>query len=192
MKAHTKYQIAAVGLMVALGLSSISVNAQYNDSDRGHKKEYKYEKKKDYKYKDRSYKSVHKDYRAQDEYRAYDRDRYYNRVPDRHEYDNRCEVYHHPQYGNVYRKFYSTPIRLKHAHGDIFYHGGYYYNYYPRVGYVRISLPSSYVFVNLPGHCERFYDRGHAYFKYDNLVFEQCDHGYRLTPHFSLSLSAHF
>lgn len=185
MKTTIKYQIAAVALMMGLGLSSFSAQAQRYDSGKANKKEYKYSKHSNKKYNKK------KNYYSERDYRN-------ERSNIRHYENNHCRyddsryAYRHPQYGNVYKRFHEAPMRLKYAHGDLYYHGGNYYRYYPRVGYVRIAVPAGQVFVDLPGRYERVHYGGHLYFRVGDLTFEHCDHGYRLAPQFSLNLTAHF
>jgi len=180
MKAILKYQIVAIALMVGLGLTSFSAEAQHNNSKKESKKEYKYSQKENKKYNKKNHYYSERDYRRD------------TRFDNRRRFDDSRFVYHHPRYGNVYKRFYETPMRLKYAKGDVYYHGGHYYRYYPRVGYVQVAIPSGYVFVDLPGRYERVNAGGHLYFKVGDLTFERCDHGYRLAPHISLNLSARF
>ncbi len=122
-------------------------------------------------------------YRSRD--RRYDWDDYSSR------YHNRYE-YHHPKYGHVYRKFQRNPIRLHHNHGDFYFYGGNYYRFYPRVGYVRVEVPRNLIFVDLPFRCERVRIGGIYYYRHNDILFERCDHGYRLAPGININLSAHF
>lgn len=198
MKTQFKYQIAALTLMLGLGLSSFSAEAQRNEAHRGNKKEYNYNKQK------RDFKCDYGDYFSSNDYHRNNRNKhaynsgkhscnmYDNRVSDHRYYQNERYAYHHPKYGNVYRHFYSDPVRLRHAHGDIYYHSGNYYNYYPHVGYVRFEMPRGYVFASLPIGAERFYSGGHLYYRTGDLVFENCANGYRLAPHFNVTFSARF
>ncbi|RKD88470.1 hypothetical protein [Mangrovibacterium diazotrophicum] len=178
MKAPNKFQIVAVTLMLGLGLSSFSVQAERNDSHKGNKKEYKYKKNDRQKYANKSYK--------------YDDHRYYDRKPVQRHYENERYAYRHPRYGNVYRQFSSAPVHLRHTQGDVYYHSGHYYSYYPQVGYVQIAMPSGYVFATLPGRYERVHYGGHLYFRVGDMMFERCGHGYRLAPQFNVSFSARF
>lgn len=190
MKTNLKYQIAAMAMIAGFGLGSFSAEAQKNDSKKAAKKEYKYEKKIERKsYDSRS------DYRynSKDERRAYQYDPYkgYDSKTKRYNKNQRY-AYHHPNYGQVYRHFNSSPVRLKHAHGDFYYHSGHYYSYRPHVGYVRVAAPSAYVFGTLPGHYERVYRGGILYFRVGDLLFERCSHGYRLAPQININFSARF
>ena len=178
MKAQIKFQIVALALILGFGLSSFSAQAERNELRKGNKKEYKYKKNDRKKYANKSYK--------------YDDRKYYNRKPAQRHYENERYAYHHPRYGNVYRQFNSEPIRLKHAHGDIYYHSGHYYSYRPQVGYVQIAMPYGYVFATLPGRYERVHSGGYVYFRVGDMMFERCGHGYRLAPQFNASFSARF
>ncbi|PTN07531.1 hypothetical protein [Mangrovibacterium marinum] len=179
MKTTINYKIAFAALFVGLGFSSFSAPAQANDHRKANKKEYKYSKKQD----KRSY--PQKNYYGEADFRRSDRQVH------RH-FNDRRFAYHHPQYGDVYKRFHHRPVRLRAAHGDIYYHSGHYYRFYPRVGYVRVAVPAASVFVELPGRYERVSYGGHLYFRVGDLMFDRCRHGYRLAPQFSLNLSAHF
>jgi len=199
MKIQSKCQIVAFLFMVGLGLNSFSAQAQRRESDRGDKKEYKYSKKngdgkanrKEY-YNSGNHRNDDRNQRACQDHRN-GNSKKYNMERSHYSPDkNERYAYHHPKYGNVYRHFYSKPVRLRHAHGDIYYHSGNYYTYYPNVGYVGIVAPGTYIFASLPGRYERFHSGGHLYFRVGNMVFERCQQGFRLAPHFDADFSARF
>lgn len=182
MKTSFKTSIAAVALVATFGFVSLSASAQQHD--RRHN-----ENKKEYKYSKKGY--------SDDRYYRSSSNRYHNhRHNDAHPSTNRYHdshyVYHHPKYGNVYRNFHSDPLRLHCANGDFYYHGGFYYRHYPRVGYVRVEVPANYVFVDLPRNYTRVYVDGGWYYRSGDLYFERYSNGYRLSPNFSINFSAHF
>lgn len=197
MKTSFKTRIAAVILVTAFGMVSYTASAQHHDNrNKKNNKEYKYEKQHK-----ADYRSYHADRDGRSGYgdrgHSYD----YDRNDRRHSnygyrsdvrYNDSRYVYHHPRYGNVYRKFHSAPVRLHCNNGDFYYHGNHYYRYYPRVGYVRVEVPANYVFVDLPVNYSRVYVDGGWYYRSGDLYFERCANGYRLSPHFNVSFSAHF
>lgn len=185
MKTNIKYQVAALALVMGFVLMGFSAQAQRNESRKESKNEYKYSKKADKKYDNKSNYHSQKDYRYNDH-------RNDGKYSNRKRYDDSRFAYHHPKYGNVYKRFYETPVRLRYAHGDLYYHYGHYYKFYPRVGYVRVTVPSSYVFVDLPGRYERVHYGGHIYFRVGDIMFERYGQGYRLAPQFNLNISASF
>ncbi|SFF36262.1 hypothetical protein SAMN05216283_10574 [Sunxiuqinia elliptica] len=107
-------------------------------------------------------------------------------------YDRRYE-YNHPRYGHVYKRFYSKPVRVRHHHhGDFYFYGGHYYRHHRGVGYVRVEFPSHLVFDYLPFECEQVWVGPNAYYQYGDMVFERCDHGFRLAPKIDIHISTHF
>ncbi|WP_372775214.1 hypothetical protein [Mangrovibacterium sp.] len=189
MKTNLKYQIAAVAMIAGFGLVSFTAEAQKNDSKKAAKKEYKYEKKNE-----RNSYDARSDYHynSKNERKAYNYNRYQRNVVKSKPYNDQRYAYHHPHYGQVYRQFDYSPVRLKHAHGDFYYHSGSYYTYRPHVGYVRVATPSAFVFSSLPGQYKRVYFGGTPYYRVGDLVFERCSHGYRLAPQLNINLSARF
>jgi hypothetical protein len=185
MKANIKYLVAASALVMGLGLTSFSAQAQRNEKRKEYQKEYKYSEKGHKKYNNK------RNYYSQKNYR--ENDRWDSRRYNKHKrYDDSRFAYHHPKYGNVYKRFNEHPVRLRYAHGDLYYHAGHYYRFYPRVGYVRVAVPAGYIFADLPGRYERVSYGGHLYFRVGDMMFERCAQGYRLAPQFSLNVSARF
>jgi hypothetical protein len=120
-------------------------------------------------------------------YRHYDYDRHGNgkkiyRRYDDHRYPHEVYTYHHPHYGTVYRSFNSVPVRLRCHDGYYYFHGGHYYQLYPNVGYVRVEVPRTVIFYEIPSHAVRIRIGGHRYYRYGELVFERYHDGYRLAP----------
>jgi hypothetical protein len=120
-------------------------------------------------------------------YRTYDYDRYGNgkksiKHQDNHYYTYKSNTYHHSRYGTVYRSFNTVPVRLRHSHGYYYFHGGHYYQLYPNVGYVRVEVPGSVIFFDIPSHAVRVRIDGHRYYRYGDLIFERYGDGYRLAP----------
>ena len=154
------------------------------DKREYHKKSERYSKNRYDGHRDRNYQS-HKYHKRHRDYKHYDR-----------HYDNRRyqsnHSYRHPHYGTVYRKFYSSPMRLRHNDCNYYYHSGHYYRHHHGVGYVRVELPRRVVFERLPDRCERFSHRGHTYYRSGNIVFERYRNGYRMAPSLGIQLSAHF
>lgn len=196
MKTTFKTQIATAALVATLGLVSFNASAENGDNrNKPNKKEYKYENKN---------KADNRNYHADRNERYVNNNRgHYNyernesrnqsyRYQQNNRYNDERYAYRHPKYGNVYRNFHNTPMRLHCSNGDFYYNSGYYYRYQPRVGYVRVSTPADYVFVDLPGNYTRVYVDGGWYYRSGDLYFERCAHGYRLSPHFSINFSARF
>ncbi|WP_423127796.1 DUF6515 family protein [Gaoshiqia sp. Z1-71] len=100
--------------------------------------------------------------------------------------------YNHPKYGHVYRRFDTTPVKIKHSHGNYYYHKGHYYHYHHGVGYVRVDFPRHLVFVDLPFRCERVRVGHQVYYRHGDLYFEHYGNGYRLAPRVGIHISAHF
>lgn len=215
MKTQVKYHIAAI-LFVGLGLTGFQAEAQRNSSRQESKKEYKYTQKRTNRndrqnsryatpqgqrsqreYSGRNY-SEHKNYNSkaykkQHQNKAYHSKKGYSNSHHshyKHQYNDRY-AYTHPHYGQVYRRFHSAPVRLHHAHGNFYWHSGYYYQYHPHVGYVRCAPPRNYVFVDLPGQYVAVNHGGHVYFRVGDLYFERCSGGYRVAPQVDISFSLH-
>ena len=176
-------------------------NRSYKKSDRNRGRQ---STSRDYRNSDRSRYNNHDQERGDKrtyEYKRNDRAKISHHSPDLYtrqygnkyyKYDRRYE-YRHPKYGRVYKRFYADPIRIRHQHfGDYYFYGGNYYRYHRGIGYVLVELPQHLVFEHLPFHCDQFWVGPHLYFRYGDLVFERCDHGFRIAPSLDIRLSAHF
>ena len=207
---RTKIRLIALMITLAAVVTGLSAEAQrrayrsdrhdrndryerkdkHDRHDRNyHHKSEKYSHNKHKHHRDGHHKS-HKYYKKHREYKYYDRHRYHDHYRYRKPYHGNC--YSHPRYGVVYRKFYSTPLRLRHHDCDYYYHGGHYYRHHHGVGYVRVELPGHIVFEHLPGRCERFSHRGYTYYRHGDIVFKRYRHGYRVVPSFGVQFSMHF
>ncbi|WP_163714141.1 hypothetical protein [Mangrovibacterium lignilyticum] len=195
MKANIKYHVATA-LLLGFLLVNLSASAQRGESKKKeNKKEYKYNQKK---FNNSRQATVHgnshsqrrtqeHDYAYQNNHKhkpakEYSSPRYNN---------NERYAYNHPQYGHVYKNFYSSPTKLSHAQGTFYCHSGHYYRYYPSVGYVRVEEPGGYVFATLPGRYERVHYGGNVYFRVGDVFFESCSAGYRIAPQVSFNFSVH-
>lgn len=121
-------------------------------------------------------------------YRQYDYDRHgngkrtYRRYEEDHDNPHKVYTYQHPRYGTVYRSFNTVPVRLRCQNGYYYFHGGHYYQLYPTVGYVRVEIPRSVVFYEIPSNVVKVRIGGHRYYRYGELVFERYNNAYRLAP----------
>ncbi|MRT94650.1 DUF6515 family protein [Ancylomarina sp. 16SWW S1-10-2] len=88
--------------------------------------------------------------------------------------------YLHSRYGNVVVQFATRPIIINHRDGNFYYSRGRYYQYYPEVGYVRVNVPESIYFDDVPNSCERISYRGGVYFRLGDLNFVKNGRGFRL------------
>lgn len=214
MKVQVKYLIAAT-LFVGIGFIGLDAEAQRNNNRHEHQKAYKYEQKKSTKqqkrsgeryattvndrsqrqYQGRNY-SDQRNYKQQNHKKSHQSQMRHDYRYDSHKshYNNHYNEryrYNHPQYGQVYRQFHGAPVRLHHAHGNFYWHSGYYYQYHPHVGYVRCAPPRNYVFTQLPGNCVHVHHGGLVYYRVGDIYFERCYGGYRISPHFNVQLSFH-
>ena len=201
-----------IALMITLAAVMTGVNAEAQrreyrserDNTRNEKRQYTERKinKKEYQKSDNNKNRKNdRDYHAEQNAKSNKHDqwghqdysnKYHKKNRDNHyKYDNRYE-YRHPQYGHVYKKFRSNPIRIKHHNGDYYFYGGNYYHHHQGIGYVRVEIPRHLIFGNLPFHCERIRLGHHVYYRYGDLLFERCDYGYRIAPNVDIHLSAHF
>lgn len=186
-----KFYFKLIALMM-LGTVIISLNAEAQprgNSGKSHNKQekaYKKVEKRNSKYNASAYQ--YDDKRNDDHHHNYDYDRYgngkktYKRYPGDLHHDQEAYTYNHPRYGTVYRSFNEPPVRLKHAHGYYYFCGGHYYQLYPNVGYVRVEVPRSVVFYEIPSQTVRIRIGDHRYYRYGELVFERYNQGYRLAP----------
>ncbi len=197
----TKFYSGLIAFLMLILVTGLAAEAQtgagnpgnrHKKQEKGYKKEYKEERKeskredkKDFRQGSTAYQYEGRDHAP---YRHYDYDRHgngkktYRRYEDHHGYDGRIYSYHHPRYGTVYRSFNSVPVRLRCHDGYYYFHGGYYYRLYPEVGYVRVEIPRTVVFYEIPSHAVRVRIGGRPYYRYGELVFERFDRGYRLAP----------
>jgi|GEM_PF-5217383 len=186
-----KFYSKLVPLLLFALFLGVSAEAQHRGhADNGHKKNektYKKAEKKESKHNAIAYRYDHEDGYA-GTYRQYDYDRHgngkkvYRSYNDDHRYPHKVYTYRHPHYGTVYRSFNSAPVRFRHHDGYYYYHGGHYYQLYPEVGYVRVEVPRTVVFYELPPSVVRVRIGGQRYYRYGELVFERYDNGYRLAP----------
>ncbi len=167
-------------------------NKAYRNSDNRYQKNDKRHYKNDRRYhkNERSYHHKRDAHWDRNKHKSY---YYYKKYGHKHyRYDRRYE-YNHPRYGHVYKRFYSKPVRVRHHHhGDFYFYGGHYYRHHRGVGYVRVEFPSHLVFDYLPFECEQVWVGPNAYFQYGDMVFERCDHGFRLAPKIDIHISTHF
>ncbi|MGQ8336163.1 hypothetical protein ACUNWD_06390 [Sunxiuqinia sp. A32] len=197
-------RIKLIALMITLAAVLTGFNAEAqkreyrsnkNDNNKGKRYQTENRQKREYKKSERNYKGWG-DVKKSKKYDKKNRDFAYKHN-DRHfdykYYDRHHDYrYHHPKYGTVYRKFHKAPLKLRHARGDYYFYGGHYYRYYSRIGYVRVELPRHLVFDRLPFNCEAYRVGHHTYYRHGDLMFERCDHGYRLAPSIGIQISAHF
>jgi len=92
---------------------------------------------------------------------------------------HRC--YAHPRFGNVVVRFAVAPIVIRHHEGDYYYTNGFYYQFYPEIGYVRVDMPESVCFDDISDDCERVSYRGGVYFRVGDLYFEKDHRGFHLS-----------
>jgi hypothetical protein len=200
-----KMRLIALMITLAAVVTGLNAEAQRREA-RTERKNQKTEKrqftehkndKKEYKNSDKNkkWKSDRDDF-ANRNYQYWDKNDHRKKYPQKqwdknYKYTSRYE-YVHPKYGHVYRKFNSSPIRLRYGQGDIFFFGSNYYRYYRGIGYVRIAIPRNVIFYDLPFQCELVRVGPQVYYRYGDLVFERCDRGFRLAPAIDIHLSAHF
>lgn len=186
-----KFYFKLIALMLFATVIGVNTEAQTRGNSASHSKKsekaYKKTEKSNSRHDATAYRNDREDY-ERPPYREYDYDRHgngkkvYRRYGDDHSYPHKVYTYRHPGYGTVYRSFNATPVRLKCHDGYYYFHGGHYYRLYPNVGYVRVQLPSSVVFYEIPPNVVRVRIGGHRYYRYGELVFERFEEGYRLAP----------
>jgi hypothetical protein len=188
MKAKFYFKLIALILFgTVLGLHTEAQPGGNSANDhKKNAKTYRKAEKKDSKREATAYRYNQED-REHSPYRHYDYDRHGNgkktyRRYDDHRYTHKVYTYHHPHYGTVYRSFNSVPVRLRYHDGYYYFHGGHYYRLYPNVGYVRVEVPRTVVFYEIPSHAVKIRIGGHRYYRYGELVFERYRDGYRLAP----------
>lgn len=185
MKTKFNFRLIAAAIVFAAVMTSFNAEAQkreYRKDD--HKKHEKYGRMED--------RRTYNDSRDRDRDRhVYDVKKHKKDYTYRYDRPNRYE-YHHPKYGHVYRKFHSTPVRMRHTQGDFYFYGGNYYRHYHGIGYVRVELPRNVIFVDLPFRVERVRHGNLVYYRHGDMYFERCEHGYRPAPRIGIQLSAHF
>lgn len=182
MKTKINFRLFVATLTLVAATVSIDTEAQNPEARKHH-----------YQKKEKNERTVER--RVYNDARNRDYDRHVYDVKDHrreytYRYDRRFE-YNHPKFGHVYRKFYTPPVRLKHAHGDFYFYGGNYYRYHHGVGYVRVELPRNMIFVDLPFRVERVYYGSRIYYRHGDMFFESCGHGYRPVPRIGIHFSAH-
>lgn len=100
--------------------------------------------------------------------------------------------YIHPEYGHVYRRFYTAPVRLGYDTGYIYYYDSNYYRFQKGIGYIKVATPQNLVFVNIPYRMEPVRVGIHTYYRYGNLVFERLNQGYKLASNIQLNINLNF
>ncbi len=93
-------------------------------------------------------------------------------------YGHSC--YHHTRYGDVVMRFASEPLVIRYRNGKYFYSEGYYYRFYPEIGFVVVNPPSSVYFSYIPDNCRRVSHHGNVYYSNGDLCFERHRKGFRL------------
>ena len=186
-----KFYSKLIVLMLLAAVIGLNAEAQSRGNSANHHKKnekaYKKAERNNSKNDATAYRYDRED-REHSPYRQYDYDRHgngkktYRRYEDDHYYPHKVYTYQHPRYGTVYRSFNTVPVRLRCQEGYYYFHGGHYYQLYPNVGYVRVEIPRSVVFYEIPSNVVRVRIGGHRYYRYGELVFERYNNGYRLAP----------
>ncbi len=180
MKTKMNFKLIAMVITIATAMTSINAEAQTRRYSNNNKTKQQKERvaeirkmdKKNQKQIQKSYKQVQKNQKKLYNYQ-------YNNNQNRYEYQ-------HPQYGHVYRKFYTNPIKLRYNRGNVYFYGRNYYRFQRGVGYVRIVTPRNLVFVDLPFRLERVRLGTNTYYRHGDLVFERYSQGYRLAANVNL------